>query len=362
MSADSPADPLAAGAASLLACLREGVALFDLEGRLLATNPAAAAMLGQRGRAGAPMEELVPAGSELHRLLLGSLAGEAAGDRDLQHHGSSGRGGWLRAHTAPLEDGSGVRFGVVLALEEISELRRAEHGAWQVEKMSALGRLAASVAHEVCNPLSAIDIQLQLLQQDLATLGGEVAQRADRRLDIARTEMRRLEGIVRNFLRFSRPPALHLQRMSPNDLVRHIHALVEPEARERRIELILDLDDSVPPIVADENLLSQALLNILINAFQVVQAEPRVVLRSRLDLARRQAVLAIEDNGTGIPPDCLERIFEFYYTTKEEGTGLGLSIAQRIVHQHGGTVEVDSQEGVGTTVAMHLPLNPAHRH
>ncbi len=285
-----------------------------------------------------------------------ALAGELVWDQDIQYRKPAGQTCWLRVNTRRLEDEAGRPAGVLLTLKEISELKRAERDLWQVEKMSALGRLAASVAHEVRNPLSAIDIQLQLLLEELGGADGEVAARVNRRLNIARTEMRRLEGIVQNFLRFSRPPALYLQPVQPNDLLRHLFSLVEPEAREHGIALALDLEEPLPAISADENLLSQALLNILINAFQALGAGPRVILQSRFDRVKGQILLNIADNGRGIPPADLERVLEFYYTTKAEGTGLGLSIAQRIVHQHGGTLEVSSQEGAGTSVSIRLWL------
>ena len=243
-------------------------------------------------------------------------------------------------------------LGAMLTLKDVSELKSAERHMWQVEKMSALGRLASSVAHEVGNPLGAIDIQLQLLQEDLAA-DGELAGIVLRRLDIARTEMRRLGGIVQNFLRFSRPPALHLKKMSPNDMLRHIHDLIAPEAKERGINLHFDLDESLPEIEVDENQLSQSLLNILINAFQAVEDQGQVRFASRLEDG--DILIEISDDGQGIPAENLERIFEFYYTTKDEGTGLGLSIAQRIVHQHGGSLVVESQEGEGTLISLRLP-------
>ena len=343
-------------ALSVVASLNQGIAVFGADGRVLLSNPALAALVGLQVPAHARLAEIVDPGSQLHRLVGQALAGEPVRNREIHYRRPAGKSCWLRVNTIPLKDDTGRFTGTLLMLEEISELKQAEGEIWQVEKMSALGRLAASVAHEVRNPLGAIDIQLQLLEEDLSAVAGELTERVSRRVHIARTEMRRLDGIVQNFLRFSRPPALHLQPVSPNDLLRHIFALVEPEAHEHDIDLILDLDESLPPIAVDENLLSQALLNILINAFQAVEKEPRVVLESRLDRANQQAILRIRDNGQGIPPENLEHIFEFYFTTKDEGTGLGLSIAQRIVHQHGGLLEVEGQEGSGTSVSMSLPL------
>jgi PAS domain S-box-containing protein len=346
-------EQLAAYIPSLVASLTEGVVVLGEEAGVQVYNPALVEMLGLPGAE--LLEECLGSG-ELGQLARQALAGDLVWDQDIQYRKPAGQTCWLRVNTRRLADEAGRPAGVLLTLKEISELKRAERDLWQVEKMTALGRLAASVAHEVRNPLSAIDIQLQLLQEDLGGAGGELAARVSRRLNIARTEMRRLEGIVQNFLRFSRPPALHLQQVQPNDLLRHLFSLVEPEAREHGIALVLDLEEPLPAISADENLLSQALLNILINAFQALGTRPRVILRSRLDRVKGQIALSIIDNGRGIPAADLERVLEFYYTTKDEGTGLGLSIAQRIVHQHGGVLEVSSQEGMGTSVNIRLWL------
>jgi signal transduction histidine kinase len=136
-------------------------------------------------------------------------------------------------------------------------------------------------------------------------------------------------------------------------MLRHIRDLVAPEAREKGIDLHCDLDASLPMTDADENQLSQSLLNILINAFQAVGEQGQVRFAAHADDG--DILINISDNGPGIPIEDLERVFEFYYTTKDEGTGLGLSIAQRIVHQHGGTLLVESGEGEGTQISIRLP-------
>jgi PAS domain S-box-containing protein len=337
----------------IVASLGEAVAVFDPDGRLRLANPACRRLLGRELPRGAPVQQVLPADDPLRPFIARALAGEQLENWDIHYRRPDGQRRWLRLDAMALADGPGPPVATMLAFKDVSELKRAERHIWQVEKMSALGRLAASVAHEVGNPLGAIDIQLQLLEEDTAAVGGELAEAAKRRLQIARSEMRRLDTIVRNFLRFSRPPALRLKRVQPNELLRHIFALVEPEAREHEIALDLDLTPSVPSIEVDENQLSQAVLNLLINAFQAVPDGSRIQLQS--SVVDEDVLITIRDQGHGIPQKHLERIFEFYYTTKDEGTGLGLSIAQRIVHQHGGALTVESVEGEGTQVYVRLP-------
>ena len=333
--------------------LTEGVVVFDRKGLIQVANPALAALLSRPAPSGSKLEDLVEPGVPLHGAFLRALAGEPLTDEDLQFCDDDGRTRWLRLTATQLEDEDSNLRGTMVILKDVSDLKRAEREIWQVEKMSALGRLAASVAHEVGNPLGAIDIQLQLLQEDVAALGEAVSEKSVRRLHIARTEMRRLEGIVQNFLRFSRPPTLHLLKVSPNDLLTRVVDLVTPEAREQGIDLAADLGTSLPPVLIDENQLSQALLNVIINAFQAVSSNARVLLYTKTESG--SVIFEVADNGCGIATEDMEHIFEYYYTTKDEGTGLGLSIAQRIVHHHGGTLELESQVGEGTTVAMRLP-------
>jgi signal transduction histidine kinase len=226
--------------------------------------------------------------------------------------------------------------------------------------MTALGRLAASVAHEVRNPLGAVTLQLQLLEEDAVKMPASDRARLLRRLNIANAEIKRLDRIVENFLRFSRAPQVRLERLSLNEVVRRVFDLVTPEAREQGVNLVLDLANDLPFVEGDEGQLAQAVLNVTVNAFQAIQErkaggkEGEVRASTRLE-AGETVYLTIEDDGVGISEVDMGRVFEFYYTTKAEGTGLGLSIAQRIIYQYGGRIDVESAPGVGTTFTISLP-------
>ena len=344
--------------AEILESLSEGIVAFDGSRRAVMANPCMIDMMGWAGRSvmGETVDALMGNRPDLLRLVEDRLSGAQGAPADLVQRTSDGSIQHLRVTTSPLPSEAGQ--GVIMVVRDVSELKRMEWEILQVEKMSALGRLAASVAHEVRNPLSAIDIQLQLLLDDLLAAPTELREGLSRRLSVAQTEMKRLDRIVRNFLRFSRTPRLHLEQLSLNDIVSHVFELVSPEAREQGVELDLALHCDLPLVDGDEDQLAQAILNMTVNAFQSMNEGGTLSAQTRVDWAPGQVCLALADTGCGIPDGEIDRMFEYYHTTKDGGTGLGLSIAQQIIYQHGGHIEVESSIGAGTTFRINLPISP----
>jgi PAS domain S-box-containing protein len=344
---------------AILESLPDGIVALDDAHRAVMANEAIVSLMGWHGSpvVGEAASDLFGAWPELAAILRDWFGGaRSARPTDLARHLPEGRLQHLRVTTAPLAVGDAE--GVVVAVRDVSELKRMEWEVFQAEKMSALGRLAASVAHEVRNPLSAIDIQMQLMSEDIGGLEDALRDRLDRRLNVARAEMKRLDRIVHNFLRFSRTPKLRLQPVGINEVVRHVFELVTPEAREQGVQLHLDLGEPLPTVEGDDSQLGQAILNMIVNAFQAIEDGGSVRATTRFDEGSAHVCLALTDSGTGIPEQEIDRIFEFYYTTKDEGTGLGLSIAQRIAYQHGGFIEVESRESEGSTFRLNLPVAP----
>ncbi len=222
------------------------------------------------------------------------------------------------------------------------------------EKRDLLARLLARLAHEIRNPLSSLDIHVQLLEEDLGELAPQLRQQLTGRLEIIHGELHRLESIVENFLRLTSPSALDLEPVIIPKLVTHVCELLRPEAAAREIEIVTRLDDGLPEVVADPVRLTQALLNLVINAMQAVERKGRIVLSGTV--AAGSLNLSVTDTGPGILPDKLASIFEPYFTTKPEGSGLGLWIAQQIAAAHGGAIQASNAPTGGAVFQMTLPL------
>lgn len=224
------------------------------------------------------------------------------------------------------------------------------------EKQLLLSRLLARFAHEVRNPLSSLDIHVQLLEEDLARAAPQIRQKTASRLEIIHGELHRLENIVKHFLSLAGPSALDLRPVQPATVIGHVCELLRPEAAARGIDIRMKWPDALPQVSADAAQLTQALLNLLINAIQAVGRDGRVEVNAASD--RRPDTLSIEvrDTGPGIPADKQSAIFEPFFTTKEEGSGLGLWIVQQIISAHGGAVEAANAPGGGALFVLHLPL------
>jgi signal transduction histidine kinase len=229
-----------------------------------------------------------------------------------------------------------------------AQLARAQQQLIEGERLAALGELSAVVAHEVRNPLGVIFNSIGSLRRLVRPAGD-----AKMLFDIVEEEADRLNRIVGDLLDFARPSQPELR---PEHLDHVVEDAVAAALAQRggRVEIVRDLDPSVPPVAMDARLVRQAVLNVAVNAVQAMPRGGRLILRTRRE--GDGAVLEIEDTGVGIPEEVRSRMFEPFFTTKASGTGLGLAVVKRIVEGHGGAVAVRSTPGVGTVFALRFPL------
>ena len=220
--------------------------------------------------------------------------------------------------------------------------------------LAELGQLAGGLAHEIKNPLSTINVNLQLVCEDLARLPGDDCQRWLRRLENVRKETDRTKGILDDFLGYAAEYQLTQRRVDLRRLVGELVDFFAPQAEAARIVLRTTLPDR--PVIAsvDANLLKQAMLNLMINAVDAIDDGGELIIR--LSASHDRALIEVIDTGTGIGDEELDKIFRVYYSTKKVGTGLGLPTSRRIVREHGGTLDVQSELGKGTRFTISLPL------
>ncbi len=260
---------------------------------------------------------------------------------------------------AVAEPGGGP-IGVMLLARNVSYLSQVQSTITYSRKLAALGRLSAGVAHEVKNPLNAMAIHLELLRQALAGRpAGDGAPAVDQAvaLQYVQTiaeEIRRLDQVVQGFLKFTRPQEVRLEPIRLHDLLEELQPTIAPEAARTGVDLVLDCPPEVPEVNGDPGLLRQVFLNLALNACQAMPEGG--TLRIACAPVRGQRVeVRVQDDGVGIAPADLERIFDLYFTTRAQGSGIGLSMVYRIVQLHDGEIEVESTPGHGSTFRVLLP-------
>ncbi|HKQ62744.1 MAG TPA: ATP-binding protein [Candidatus Polarisedimenticolaceae bacterium] len=244
--------------------------------------------------------------------------------------------------------------GLFYVLYLIRKNRMLERARESAERASYVGLLASQLAHDIRNPLNAMNMNLQMLEEDVRGCAELRAGEALKSLELIQSEIKRLERLVNDFLAYARPVPPRFESHDVNAVIDETVRLLDADFRQHRVELLAELEPLLPRVELDETQFKQVLLNLLVNARQVLRDGGRVRVRTRAG-ASGEIVVEIEDNGPGIPAAMRERIFEVFYSSRGGGTGLGLPIARQIIERHGGRIEVDSVEGQGATFRIRLP-------
>jgi PAS domain S-box-containing protein len=363
---------------TLFNTIEDGVLVVDGAGRILYFNQAVTRLLGlQPNVEGQPIEDFLPEVEWKSVLKMDQAGSRRLLRQEFEVHYPRHR--FLLLYAAPLESEPAGSSGVALILHDATEARQQTFDAIESERIQALTLLAASVAHEIGNPLNALHIHLQLMERELKKLSSvparaprsgvksrahavaedaaiaDSARKLDEYLKVARGEIHRLDYIVTQFLEAIRPAPPQLKPGSLNDVVERTLHLLGPELENRGLNVKLKLSDPLPLAPIDPAQIQQVLVNLIKNAMHAMTKNGTLTLQT--GEGPDGVWISISDTGGGIPEEQLNRIFEPFYTTKKKGTGLGLIIVQRIVRAHGGRIDLESRVGRGTSFRIWLPLD-----
>jgi len=370
---------------TLFNTIEDGVLVIDESGRILYLNEAVTRLLGlqRQETEGQPITRFLPE-IDWHQL---STIDARGGERvvRLEVEISYPRARFLSLYAAPLDGDAKGSSGLALIIHDATETRRKTFAAIETERIQALTLLAASVVHEIGNPLNALDIHLQLIERELKKLRQSSVEavppepqrprqrkppatdqalpadsilRLERYVNVAKGEIVRLDYIVRQFLEAIRPAPPKFAPTNLNDVVRETIDLLRPEIENRGITIHERLARELADSPLDAGQIKQVLVNLIKNAIQAMSRGG--ILNLETGQTAENVWMRVGDTGGGIPEEQINRIFEPFFTTKKKGSGLGLMIVQRIVRDHGGRIELESRVKEGTRFRVWLPRHEPH--
>jgi signal transduction histidine kinase len=332
----------------IMANLQDGLMLFTRDLRVVLVSASVERFIGRPRREllGHTVKEVFSAETPLGALVLEAFQfRRAIGQCEIE----SSNGKRVQIALDFIQEG-GAQIGALLTLRDTESVRRIEDEIETSRRLSASGRLTRGVAHEVKNPINAIVLHLQLLQNKLQQIDPDTR----RHMDIIDNEIHRLDRVVQILVDFTRPRNLHLEETDLRRVLEDVALLAAPDAAQHGVTLARQFPGERLPVKVDIDFMKQAILNIVLNG---VQAMPKGGTLNILARAEKDVIVTeIRDQGMGIPPEVQEKVFELYFTTKVGGSGIGLAQAYQILQWHYGSVDFESAEGEGTTFRLRLPL------
>ena len=336
---------------SVLAGLEDGLILFTRDARAVMVSPAAEKFLGAPASEflGRRVTQIFPVGHPLFEALRleGDELREMASETDLET-----QEGRKRVSVSVQEiQGAGERMGALLTLRDLDSLESINTQLQVSERLAAVGRITAGVAHEVKNPLNSMRLWLENLKESLPPdRDGATAQA----VNVLDAEIDRLDAVVKRFLDFARPMDVRLEPTQLAELLREVLEVAQPQLQRAKVEVAQLLPIGIPEVFVDRDLLKQAVLNLVLNAVDAMPGGGQL----QLTLSRRGEVaeITVGDTGKGIPPELRQKVFQLFFTTRPGGSGIGLASTFRIVQLHNGSINFTSEVGRGTTFRIELPL------
>ncbi len=336
---------------SVMAGLEDGLLLFTRDARAVMISPAAEKFLGApAGQSlGRRVTEIFPPGHPLHEALHieSDELSELAAETELQ----TSEGPKRVSVTVQAIQEDGERMGALVTLRDLDSLESINTQLQVSERLAALGRITAGVAHEVKNPLNSMRLWLENLKESLSGDSDGASQQAVQVLD---KEIDRLDEVVKRFLDFTRPMDIRLEPTQLAELLNEVLEVAQPQLQKSSIQLAQLLPIDVPEVYVDRALLKQAVLNLVLNAAEAMPGGGQL----RLVLSRRgeMAEITVGDTGKGIPLENRQKIFQLFFSTRPGGSGIGLASTFRIVQLLNGSIDFTSEVGRGTTFRIELPL------
>jgi signal transduction histidine kinase len=350
--------------------IQEGIIVTDSNGRITYLNDAACGLFGLEtsDAIGKRLDERIRG---LHWDSLTKSGGPVSHDTEIFYpqnrfinfyivplmieHRDAAAGGAASGDRRPASTipTAAEEVGHVMILRDITESRRTTQQTIESERLNALTLLAAGVAHEIGNPLNSLHIHLQLMERSVQKLDDSAKAELQQSIDVACSEVNRLDSIVTQFLRAIRPSRPQLRPENLNTIVEEAVRFFAPEIEDRDIVVEQELRSDLPLLQLDRDQMKQAFYNVIKNSLEAMQRHG--TLHIHTDMDDTHVLIRFVDTGSGMTAGNLSRVFEPYFTTKPSGTGLGLLIVRRIVREHGGELSIESSQGKGLALTIRLP-------